>query len=108
RLRAAGCTEWPPPVIKRRNAAAQYPQGMDRAERQWFTEPVAEVVESLTTDLATGLTDDEVTRRTAEFGANVLPVAPVPTAWQIAAKQWLTPMNIMLTVVAAVSFLIGQ
>ncbi len=81
---------------------------MDRADRQWFTEPVAEVVHTLRTDLTTGLTDDEVTRRTAEFGPNVLPVAPRPTAWQIAAKQWLTPMNIMLTVVAAVSFLIGQ
>lgn len=60
------------------------------------------------TDPATGLSTAAARSAEQQFGRNVLPEAPVPSAWQIALRQWREPMNIMLTVVAAVSVAIGQ
>ena len=75
---------------------------------QWFTAPAAEVAAELQTDTTNGLTAGQVAQLRQRYGRNVLPEAPVPSAWQIAFKQWRDPMNIMLTVVAAVSLVIGQ
>lgn len=74
----------------------------------WFHLPAAQVAEALATDASEGLSAAEVDRRQRDHGRNVLPKAPAPTVWQIAFAQWLDPMNIMLTIVAVLSILIGQ
>ena len=77
-------------------------------ERPAFATDSAQVVRDLGSDPTRGLTTAAVTQARATYGPNELPKAPAPTAWQIALRQWRDPMNIMLTVVAALSLLIGQ
>ncbi len=62
----------------------------------------------LDTDLDTGLTTAAAEAAMAAFGPNTLPSTPRRSSWSIALATWGTPMNVMLTVVAVVSFAIGQ
>ncbi len=62
----------------------------------------------LATDPRTGLTDAAAAVSRTRFGRNVLPKAPVASVWQLAFAQWRDPMNVMLTVVAILSIVIGQ
>ena len=74
----------------------------------WFTHSAEQVTAELGSDTSTGLSTARVRQLQQTYGRNVLPKAPVPSIWQIAFGQWRDPMNIMLTVVAAISLLIGQ
>jgi Ca2+-transporting ATPase len=74
----------------------------------WFTIDATEVAERLGTDPHTGLTSGQAALALESFGPNTLPTAQRRSSWSIALATWLTPMNLMLTVVAAISFLIGQ
>ena len=74
----------------------------------WFSLDAIEVARRLDTDLQAGLTSTQVTQARATYGPNVLPVTSRRSSWAIALSTWLSPMNIMLTVVAVISFLIGQ
>lgn len=76
--------------------------------RPWFTMGVDEVARELDTSVDDGLTLTEAANRKTEFGSNALPVAARRSVATIALAQWLSPMNIMLTGVAVVSFLIEQ
>ena len=66
------------------------------------------MVRRLDTDLDTGLTTTAAEAAMAAFGPNTLPSTPRRSSWSIALGTWGTPMNVMLTVVAVVSFAIGQ
>src|SRR5215472_9982111 len=55
-----------------------------------------------------GLDADEAARRLAEYGPNELPTEPPPSVWVVARGQLANPMNIMLLIVCAASFAIGQ
>jgi Ca2+-transporting ATPase len=81
---------------------------VDNPAAHWFTASADAVAAELRTDITAGLPADRVPELQQQYGRNVLPKAPVPTVWQIAFAQWRDPMNIMLTVVAAISLLIGQ
>lgn len=55
-----------------------------------------------------GLTGSEAAERLEKFGANVLPHAPRPAWWQIAFRQFRSPLIYILGVAAAVSVAIGE
>lgn len=78
------------------------------ADEQWFVESVDETARRLGTDVATGLSSDEAARRLAETGPNILPAAPRPSALAVVGRAFASPMTLMLAVVAALSYLIGQ
>ena len=74
----------------------------------WFTLTGEQATADLGTDPAHGLTTARAGELRATFGPNVLPKGKRETVWQIAFRQWSDPMNIMLTVVGAISAIIGQ
>lgn len=74
----------------------------------WFTIDPETTAQELGTDLDTGLTGLDAAARLREYGPNSLPAAPRASTWAIALRTWLTPMNLMLTAVAALSYVIGQ
>jgi Ca2+-transporting ATPase len=74
----------------------------------WFTRDVADVATEFETDVDSGLTSAAALSALARYGPNTLPTSPRRSSWSIALATWGTPMNIMLTVVAVVSFIIGQ
>jgi Ca2+-transporting ATPase len=74
----------------------------------WYALSALETVDDLNTDSDRGLSSDEVKRRVAEYGANVIATEPPPTIWQIAKGQLANPMNIMLLIVSIASIVIGQ
>ena len=55
-----------------------------------------------------GLTETEAAERLKTFGANELPHAPRPTWWQIALRQFRSPLIYVLAIAAAVSVAIGE
>ena len=55
-----------------------------------------------------GLTGAEAAERLTTFGLNALPHAPRPTWWQIALRQFRSPLIYILGVAAAVSVAIGE
>ncbi len=55
-----------------------------------------------------GLTGSEAAERLEKFGPNVLPHAPRPAWWQIALRQFRSPLIYILGVAAVVSVAIGE
>jgi Ca2+-transporting ATPase len=74
----------------------------------WYALSATATVDNLSTDSDHGLGADDVKRRLAEYGANVIAVEPPPTLWQMAKGQLTNPMNIMLLIVSIASVVIGQ
>lgn len=81
---------------------------MAAANEPWFTLSGAEVVTALGSHPEEGLSSAEVAEARSRFGENVLPSRPPESVWAIAGRQWSDPMNIMLTIVAVISVVIGQ
>ncbi len=75
---------------------------------RWFALSTTAAMDRLGTDADHGLAPDEVERRIAEHGANVVATEPPPTIWEMAKGQLANPMNIMLLIVSIASFVIGQ
>ncbi len=75
---------------------------------RWYAIGPEEVTSQLGTDAEHGLAPDEVERRIAIYGANVIASDPPPTTWQTAKGQLANPMNIMLLIVSIASLGIGQ
>ncbi|MEJ1154707.1 cation-translocating P-type ATPase [Microbacterium marmarense] len=78
------------------------------AETIWHSEDPATVITAVGGDGERGLTTAEASRRLSEHGPNAIAAEPAPSVWQVAFRQLVDPMNIMLVVVAVVSFLIDQ
>lgn len=72
----------------------------------WALDPEAAAAR-LDTGLA-GLTATEVSERTARYGPNQLTATKAATFFQLALRQMVDPMNLMLTAVAIISVLIDQ
>ena len=77
-------------------------------QTSWFTIDPETTAQELGTNLDTGLIGQDAAARLREYGPNSLPTAPRASTWAIALRTWLTPMNLMLTAVAALSYVIGQ
>ena len=74
----------------------------------WYAVPPDDVAGQLGVDPARGLDAAESAQRLAQYGPNELPTEPPPSIWVVARGQLANPMNIMLLIVCAASFAIGQ
>jgi P-type Ca2+ transporter type 2C len=74
----------------------------------WYSVPPDDVAGELGVDQERGLDAAESARRLAEYGPNELSTEPPPSVWTVARGQLANPMNIMLLIVCAASFAIGQ
>ncbi|MCB0969055.1 MAG: HAD-IC family P-type ATPase, partial [Ilumatobacter sp.] len=87
-------------------------ESMDRPgageEPSWWTIAGDEAARRLDVDPVNGLTSGEVDVRLTRYGPNELAKEPPPSTWAIARGQLSNPMNIMLIIVAAVSYAIDQ
>ena len=83
--------------------------GLDpSAEPSWWSLTPDEAASTLHVVAEEGLSAGDVERRLAEHGPNVLATEPPPSTWTIARGQLTNPMNVMLMIVAIVSFAIDQ
>ncbi len=81
---------------------------VESPEETWWTRDAALVAIDLSTDPVDGLSDAEAAARLAVYGPNTIPAPPQPSAWAIALRTVVDPMNLMLIGVVVVSILIGQ
>ncbi|WP_062303960.1 cation-translocating P-type ATPase [Demequina subtropica] len=82
----------------------------DSAEKTgtaWWSMEAATVAAELGTGLD-GLTGGEAAERLARYGPNALTAAKAATLWQLALRQLVDPMNLMLVAVTAISAAIGE
>jgi magnesium-transporting ATPase (P-type) len=73
----------------------------------WHALPEREIVEKLEAP-PDGLTDAQALERQREFGPNVLPVTPPPTALMIFLHQFLSPLIYILLAAGLVAILMGD
>jgi len=73
----------------------------------WHAQPLGEVFEAVGGS-AEGLTSAEAEARSERFGPNRLPEQPPPTWWQIALRQFQSPLIYILVAAAVVSVLTGD
>jgi len=76
--------------------------------KRWYAEPIEEVLGTLTSDRAEGLSQAEVDRRLAEYGPNELVEKGVKSPWQILLEQLSDAMVIVLILAAIISGFIGE
>jgi Ca2+-transporting ATPase len=76
--------------------------------QNWFTLDATDVAAELGTDLDMGLNSAQAAEGLGIHGPNLLPSTSRASGWSIALRTWITPMNLMLTAVAVLSFVIGQ
>ncbi len=74
----------------------------------WFAQSADEVVASVGTNSVTGLDSTVAAARLDQEGPNSLPTTPRPSIGSLIARQWRDPMTVLLTVLIAVSALVGQ
>src|SRR6478609_6018095 len=75
---------------------------------QPYVRAATDVVADLDSDPASGLTKDAAAERLARYGPNQITGEKPPSILVVALSQLRDPMNIMLIIVTAVSFVIGQ
>lgn len=80
----------------------------DTQQTPWFAQDADTVVATLGTDAELGLTAAAAAERLTTYGPNAIAAEPAPSAWQMALKQIIDPMNIMLIAVVVISFFIRQ
>src|SRR3974390_1612035 len=78
------------------------------AEIPWHSRSPRDAAAELSVEMEQGLTAEDVQTRLEEYGPNALPTEPPPSLWTVARGQVSNPMNIMLLIVTAASFGIGQ
>ncbi|MCL1693805.1 MAG: cation-translocating P-type ATPase [Actinomycetia bacterium] len=85
------------------------PTTMSEASKtRWYALDTETAIVRRSTDRERGLSASEATSRLAQFGPNELHAEAPPSVWKIALAQVLDPMNLMLLIVAIVSFLLGE
>ena len=77
-------------------------------KREWHSRAADAVEADLGVDHEMGLGAAEVEQRLRTYGPDELSKEPPPSRWMIARGQLSNPMNIMLLITAAASFVIGQ
>ena len=78
------------------------------SEAGWYARPAEDAAAQLGVDPDQGLGTDAAQQRLTEYGPNEIPTEPPPSVWMVARGQLANPMNIMLLIVCAASFAIGQ
>ena len=80
----------------------------ESSKTRWYALDPDEAVVRLSTSAIDGLSSSEAESRLAQYGPNELHAEAPPSVWKIALGQVVDPMNLMLLVVAVVSFLLGE
>jgi Ca2+-transporting ATPase len=80
----------------------------DAPQIPWHSRSAAEAAAELGVDPDQGLSAEDARERLERYGPNALPTEPPPSLWEVARGQISNPMNIMLLIVTAASFGIGQ
>ena len=80
------------------------PNGLDTMHNQ----PVDSLVHVLHTDLARGLSSEEVQRRLAIYGPNKLEEVPGPSFWQLFIEQFKNFLVLLLLASALISVFVGE
>jgi cation-transporting P-type ATPase F len=75
---------------------------------QWHQLPIKEITRHLETDLETGLTESEVTKRQSQFGANELKSKPGTSPFVKFLQQFNQPLLYILLIAGAIKAIIGQ
>jgi Ca2+-transporting ATPase len=70
-----------------------------------YQQPIADVLEALTTDSRRGLSPSEVQTRLARYGRNELPTPPETPLWRRFLAQFADPLTGLLLVATVVSFI---
>ena len=78
------------------------------ATDNWYALSAEETLERLQTDVAAGLSAEEVARRQEQYGKNELPREGGTPPWKILLGQFTEIMVIVLLAAAAISILIGD
>jgi P-type Ca2+ transporter type 2C len=86
----------------------QTPPGATGAASTWYALGPNEVAAALDVDPGRGLGEAEAASRLEQHGPNALPQEPPPSTWAVARGQLVNPMNVMLLIVGAASFVIGE
>ncbi len=73
----------------------------------WHTDPINEVLLRLGADKA-GLTAEGAAQRLLDHGPNALPESPPPSVFEIAARQFRSPLIYVLGLAACVSLALGE
>ncbi|MGQ0433710.1 MAG: cation-translocating P-type ATPase [Microthrixaceae bacterium] len=73
----------------------------------WTVDP-QRVADALATDLSSGLTTDEATRRWEARGPNALVEQAQPGRWQIFARQFANTMTVVLALAGLVTVVVGD
>lgn len=81
------------------------PSGERNTKRLWHTLALPEVFQTLRTQ-ETGLAASEVEERIKQFGLNTLPEQPPPTVWEIALRQFKSPLIYILAIAAVFSLMV--
>jgi P-type Ca2+ transporter type 2C len=74
----------------------------------WYWLPLGEIEARLDTALASGLTQAEVKRRLAQYGANEVQDNDGPSRWQILVGQLTGVMTVVLVAAAVISVVLGD
>ena len=90
------------------NATDNSGPSADRDAPEPYVREAVDVSAALGSDLSSGLTRTEATSRLSRYGRNEIKGEKPPSILVVALTQLRDPMNIMLIVVTAVSFVIGQ
>ncbi len=81
---------------------------MDNESRSWHSLGALEAADELAADTARGLTQAEVARRLARYGANALPQARRRSRLRIFLRQFQSPLIYILFVAAVFAFALGE
>jgi Ca2+-transporting ATPase len=74
-------------------------------QRPWHAAPLRDIFQALRTD-ESGLSVSEVQSRLKQFGPNSLPEKPPPTVWEIALRQFKSPLIYILAFAAVLSLIV--
>jgi Ca2+-transporting ATPase len=75
---------------------------------RWWTQAASETAAELRVDAAQGLAPADVQERLSHYGRNELPSEPPPKLLEVAREHFGNPMNVMLLIVAVLSFVLGE
>lgn len=74
----------------------------------WHTVNIEDVIDSLQTDLSTGLSIDEARQRLLEFGSNVLTETKPISSWRLFSRQFASTLVVILLAACLVSAVLSD
>jgi len=75
---------------------------------EWYRMSISDVVQELGSDIANGLSEEQVARRREQYGLNELVERGVKSPWKILLEQLTGIMIVILLISALISILLGE